>query len=282
MSSSSADPERGNRVRRLVANGLLAVNRLISSTRSTPGTGNASALVFAPHPDDEVLGCGGIIALKAQAGARVKVVIMTDGRASHNALIDAGELTRIRRAEAQEAARQLGITEDYVFLDFEDQRLVEHRDEACDRVREIISRFQPDEIYVPNRRDGITDHYETNRIVQRAVDRVGEPVAVFEYPVWLWNGWPWTADNARRPQGMVRGALQVVSDVAEIVFASRSRVDVGAVLGRKRAALAAYRSQMERLNGCPDWPVLSDVAGGEFLRCFESGVEIFRRTDYRP
>jgi hypothetical protein len=51
---------------------------------------------------------------------------------------------------------------------------------------------------------------------------------------------------------------------------------------RKLAALAAYRSQTQRLNGNPRWPVLSDVAGGEFLRRFESGIEIFRRTNYRP
>jgi hypothetical protein len=51
---------------------------------------------------------------------------------------------------------------------------------------------------------------------------------------------------------------------------------------RKLAALAAYRSQTQRLNENPRWPVLSDVAGGEFLRRFESGIEIFRRTNYRP
>ena len=268
-------------MRRLVADGLMMVNRLVSSERLSRATGSTSALVFAPHSDDEVLGCGGVIALKAQAGARVQVVVMTDGRASHQALIDADELVKIRRAEAEAAGRELGVANHYVFLDFEDHRLAEHLASACDRAAEIIERFEPEEIYVPSRREGISDHTETNRIVRLAVDRVGKPVTMLEYPVWLWNRWPWTRDVARRRSGLVRGALQAARDIAEIVLACRMRVDVGTVLHRKRAALAAYRSQLERLNGDPRWAVLADVAGGDFLRRFDTGVEIFRRTERR-
>jgi LmbE family N-acetylglucosaminyl deacetylase len=270
------------RLRRFLAEGLLTVNRLASSDRLSRRAEKASALVFAPHPDDEVLGCGGVIALKARAGTRVQVVIMTDGRASHSALISADELVRMRRAEAREAALQLGLASDYVFLDFEDHRLMHHRDAACDRAVEIIDQFKPDEIYLPHRHDDIVDHIETNRIVRRAVDRIGRPVRLFEYPVWLWNGWPWTQAAVRYGPSVARRMLGMARNVAEIVFACRARVDVSSVLHRKRAALAAYRSQLQRLNGDPRWPVLSDVADGEFLRRFETDVEIFRPTDCRP
>jgi LmbE family N-acetylglucosaminyl deacetylase len=206
---------------------------------------------------------------------------MTDGRASHKSLIDADELVRMRRAEAEAAGRELGVAARYVFLDFEDHGLAEHRASACDRVAEIIEQFGPDEIYVPSRRDGISDHVETNRIVRRAVERLGRPVTLLEYPVWLWNGWPWTGDSGRRQGSIVRGGLRIARDVAEIALACRARVDVGAVLDRKRAALAVYKSQLERLDGDPRWPVLADVAGGEFLRRFETGVELFRRAEFR-
>jgi len=269
-------------MRRLVADTLLMVNRLVSSDRLSDRWSSASALVFAPHPDDEVLGCGGVIALKAQAGAQVQVVVMTDGRASHKTLIDPDELVRVRRAEAGEAATQLGLDAGYLYLDFEDHRLADHHDAACDRVVDIIDRFKPDEIYIPSRRDGISDHTDTNHVVREAVDRVGKPVVLLEYPIWLWNGWPWTPESARRQSGSVRGRLRAARDVAEIVFACRTRVNVGVVLHRKRAALAAYRSQLERLDGNPRWAVLSDVGDGDFLRRFETSVEIFRRTDYRP
>lgn len=267
--------------RRLLADGLLRVNRLLSSDWLSRRMSTTSALVFAPHPDDEVLGCGGVIALKAQAGARVKVIIMTDGQASHKALIAVNELVKMRRAEAEEAARQLGLAAvDYVFLDFEDHRLRQQRDVACDRVAEIIDQFKPEEIYFPHRYDGIADHVETNHIVRCAVERSNKPMVLLEYPVWLWNDWPWTQGDMRYGSGIMRRVLGTVRDLAEIVLACRVRVDIGNVLHRKLRALAAYRSQMQRLDGDPRWPVLSDVAEGEFLRRFETDVEIFRRTNY--
>lgn len=229
-----------------------------------------------------MLGCGGVIALKAQAGSRVQVIVMTDGRASHKALINPDELVRIRRAEANEAAAQLGLDASFLFLDYEDQRLADHHDAARDRAAEIIDRFKPDEIYIPSRREGISDHTETNHVVREAVGRIGKPVVLLEYPIWLWSGWPWIQKSLRRSPGFLRARLRVARDIAEIVIACRTRVDVSDVLHRKRAALAAYRSQIERLNGDPRWPVLADVGDPEFLRYFEREVEIFRRSDYRP
>ena len=67
---------------------------------------NKSILVFAAHPDDEALGCGGTIALHAQTGAHVQVVFMTDGVNSRDNVqkIEVEE----RRDAAKEASRILG------------------------------------------------------------------------------------------------------------------------------------------------------------------------------
>ena len=268
--------------RRRLADVLLRVNGLLSSHKLSAQRRNANGLVFAPHPDDEVLGCGGVIALKAQLGARVMVVIMTDGRASHGTLIAEDELVRIRRAEAEEAARRLGPGVDYVFLGFEDHRLSRYGEIACDQVANIIHEFHPDEIYLPNRYEDNTDHIETNHIVRRAVERVNRPVVLLEYPVWLWHGWPWTEGGASHSSGKLRGVLRRIRDVTEIVLACQARMDVRNVLDCKRAALAAYRSQTQRLSGDPGWPVLSDVAHGEFLRRLQTEIEIFRVTHYEP
>ncbi len=269
--------------RGFLIDGLLAVNRMVGSGRLSRGVRKTSALVFAPHPDDEVLGCGGTIILKAQASTRVKVVVMTDGRASHRGLIDEDELVKMRRAEAQEAARRIGLNEaDYVFLDFEDHRLHEYRDTARERVVQIIGQFKPDEIYLPHRNDGLGDHVETNRIVRRAVASVGRPVTLLEYPVWLWSGWPWTPGNVRYGTGIARRLLGNARDILEIILHCRARVDISSVFTRKLEVLAAYRSQLQRLNGDPLWPVLSDVADGDFLRRFETEVEMFRLSVYRP
>jgi hypothetical protein len=78
------------------------------------------------------------------------------------------------------------------------------------------------------------------------------------------------------------GVLRRIRDITEIVLACQARMDVRNVLDCKRAALAAYRSQTQRLSGDPSWPVLSDVAQGEFLRRLQTEIEIFRVTHYEP
>ena len=66
-------------------------------------------LVFAPHPDDEVFGCGGAIALHAQAGHPVRVVLLTAGdfHTQSNARDTSYAATRLE--ESQAAAQALTV-----------------------------------------------------------------------------------------------------------------------------------------------------------------------------
>ena len=240
----------------------------------------ARTLVFAPHPDDEVLGCGGTIARKALAGTDVRVVIMTDGRTSHAHLIDPEQLVLIRRAEAGAAARELGLDPTTcTFLDFPDGELHRHRTPAIAAVSDLLGSFQPDEVYVPHRDDRQPDHVATYHIVQSALRRHAPAVRMFEYPVWLWHAWPWTR-GAGPAGGMARSShlLGTISAMWELAFRCRERSDVSDVLDRKLRALGAYHSQMERRGGDPRWPVLADVADGEFLRHFTGPEEYFRSS----
>lgn len=68
----------------------------------------ASVVVLAAHPEDEVLGAGGILSLMASAGTRLRLVAVTDGEASHRGLLDPGELVTRRCAERGAALRELG------------------------------------------------------------------------------------------------------------------------------------------------------------------------------
>lgn len=72
----------------------------------------ARAVVVAPHPDDEVLGAVGIMALLAAAGVSVRVVAVSDGEASHphSPTITPAQLAGIRRAEQHLALARLGLT----------------------------------------------------------------------------------------------------------------------------------------------------------------------------
>src|SRR3954471_22274206 len=70
----------------------------------------ASCIVFAPHPDDETLGCGATIHRKREAGTAVHVVIASDGRRPQAPdLIAPDELARIRAREALDACMTLGV-----------------------------------------------------------------------------------------------------------------------------------------------------------------------------
>jgi len=78
-------------------------------------------LVVAAHPDDEVLGCGGLIASKARSGLEVSVVFVSDGVTSRPANLGQSEI-ETRRKAAKLAAEVLGIKNAY-FGDFPDNQL---------------------------------------------------------------------------------------------------------------------------------------------------------------
>ena len=275
---SVISPPRSTRER--VAAWLLRVGSKWFADQGLPLSASARTLVFAPHPDDEVLGCGGTIALKVMAGAPVQVVIMTDGRASHARFVDAATLIQMRRAEAIEASKGLGLDpSDYVFLDFEDNRLREHAAQAQQRVADILRGFEPEQVFVPHRRDRLPDHVATFEIVASAVRAHDKPVTLLEYPVWLWNSWPWSA-NLPRGRSVLSGVPMLFRDGAELAIGCNTRIDIRPVLQRKLDALAQYRSQVQRQQDDPRWPILSDVSGGSFLECFRAGVEVFRRTEH--
>src|SRR5450631_1369848 len=77
-------------------------------------TGPGRALILAPHPDDESLGCGGLIAACCQAARPPIVAVLTDGGMSHpeSKAFPREQLVRLREAEARDAATILGLPQD--------------------------------------------------------------------------------------------------------------------------------------------------------------------------
>jgi LmbE family N-acetylglucosaminyl deacetylase len=241
-----------------------------------------SAVVFAPHQDDETLGCGGTIILKTQAGARVTIVFLTDGSTSHRRFMPAAELRRIRKMEALAAAELLGITSECIhFLDFPDGQLSHHHGAAVREVSALLGRAQPEQVFVPYQADGTPDHEATYQIVSEALNSAGLKPTTYEYPVWLWNQWPWVPLNLR-PNRDSLGALWRLfrSGMGLATFAEfEASVFVGEVLSRKRQALDQHRSQMIQLVPAVGWPTLSDISSGAFLNCFFQDLEIFRCSE---
>ena len=104
-----------------------------------------NVLVFAAHPDDEVLGMGGTIAVHTDRGDAVRVVCVTDGSSSQYPGDD--EIRARKNDEAQRAAKELGV-ETYVHLDLPDMRLDTVPHVELNRVVEAqIREFPPAVVY---------------------------------------------------------------------------------------------------------------------------------------
>jgi LmbE family N-acetylglucosaminyl deacetylase len=245
----------------------------------------ASAVVIAPHQDDEVLGCGGTILLKRAAGAAVNIVFMCDGSTSHSRFIAADALSRLRRQEALDAAQALGLAAaDVQFLDLPESQLAQHHQVAVAQVLAILLLRRPEEVYVPYRWDGTPDHEATFRIVAEAVGKSGLALRVCEYPIWLWNRWPWVPLPIRASRVTLREMRGALGSGLGLNFFRRFRtgVAVTAVMANKRAALAQHRSQMAELVPGVGWPTLAGVSEGGFLDCFFQDYEVFHCWEAGP
>lgn len=105
-------------------------------------------LVFAAHPDDEVLGMGGTIAVHTEAGDEVRIVVVTDG--SSTQYPGDAEVRARKEAEAVRAAEELGVS-DYVHLDLPDMRLDTLPHVEINRVvEEHVADFGAQVVYTPH------------------------------------------------------------------------------------------------------------------------------------
>lgn len=111
-------------------------------------------LVFAPHPDDEIIGLGGTISKRAKKGDEVYVCIITSGQPP----LYTEEATAIVQNEARTADKMLGVKET-IFLDFPAVMLeTVPRYQLNNKIGEIVQRLKPDEVYIPHRGDMQIDH----------------------------------------------------------------------------------------------------------------------------
>jgi len=131
-----------------------------------------SVLVFAPHPDDDIIGSGGSLARHIHTGDRVAIVYMTSGEAG-SLSFPPQELMRIREEEATQATALLGIT-DLSFLRNPDGFLEYNRDNL-NRLIAIIRSRRPVWIYVPHSLDAVPDHQVTHQLVVEACRRAAGP-----------------------------------------------------------------------------------------------------------
>ncbi len=141
------------------------------------------ALVLAPHPDDEVFGCGGAIMSHREQGDEVTVFVATDGRAAEPHVDDAACQAYIvmRQAESRAAAAVLGYQE-ILFDDVADREL------RCDetlirRLMDLIEQQQATRVYAPSVWEMHPDHRALADAAVAAVSRCGAAVTLIMYEI---------------------------------------------------------------------------------------------------
>ena len=138
-----------------------------------------SAVIVAAHPDDEILGAGGTMAMLAGAGARLRLIAVTDGEASHPGA-DPEAIARVRTAESAAARYVLGLQDiEVIRLRLPDTGLGDREDELAVRLRGLCAGFAV--CLAPWEGDAHADHEAAGRAARRAARRV------LSYPIWMWH-----------------------------------------------------------------------------------------------
>ncbi|WP_164913440.1 PIG-L family deacetylase [Sphingomonas sp. UV9] len=198
--------------------------------RSRPMSSKAAAaggpwLILAPHPDDETLGCGALIAAIVSNGGRAYTAFVTDGAGSHPDAPGWGRrrIAALRRTEAAAALRLLGGGA-ALHLDWPDATPPQPGDPVFERTADRVAAWCRARGI---RRIAVTwdgephcDHEAAAALADAVAARIA--VRVYQYLVWGWT----VDDLARRVRGH-----RVVS------------IDTATGKPRQRRAMACHRSQ---------------------------------------
>ena len=214
-----------------------------------PGSGLAvlagvtSAVFVAAHPDDEVLGAGGLMSMLAASQAWLRLVAVTDGERSHQGHSSPAVLARRRTAETAAALRALGAgATEVIRLGLPDTRLTAREDDLAAALAPLVAGF--DLCLAPWDGDLHPDHEAASRAARRSAAG-----AFYCFPVWMWH-WASPGDP-RVPWGR---ALR-------IPLPPRTAM-------RKRAAITRFASQTED-RGHGLGPVLAPGMIAHFTRAME-------------
>lgn len=185
----------------------------------------ARVVVVSPHPDDEILATGGLLAMLASERQCVSVVAVTDGDASHpgSARWPARLLAAQRRRESREGLALLRLAPRVRrSLGLPDGRVQQHIEPLAGWLTAFLL---PDDVVLSTwELDGHPDHDATGHATAIACAGIG--ARHLQVPVWMWH-WASPEDDRVPWSRMVR--LPLAADT----------------VARKKRALSAHRTQLE-------------------------------------
>ena len=144
----------------------------ITPYQASPVPNATSVMVFAPHPDDEIFGCGGAIAHHVRAGHTVNVILLTSGEFGASEHSDS-DYAQARLSESAKASSILGLPAPFCWGLID--RQVVYDEDLVLRMVQVIAQTGADVIYAPSPWELHPDHRATAMAAVEAVRRsVGE------------------------------------------------------------------------------------------------------------
>ena len=216
-----------------------------------------NALVLAPHPDDEALGCGGTMRRIASEGGGVDVLFMTRGERGVDAGLPASRQVELdvaarRTREAEEACRLLGVRK-FRFLPGNDGRLAAQPELAEEICRQLATEDYRS-VFCPWPGDAHCDHAATYRLLHQALAHCEREISVWLYEVWT----PQTPNIVLPIDGAIEAKIAAVSayhsQTALIDYAGAFRA-----LARYRSLFCPSSSYAEAFYTCDRSSLLQDA-----------------------
>lgn len=205
----------------------------------------SNTLVVSPHPDDEVLGVGGLIASIRAAGGKVTVLLLTRGESSHHGCCDL-PLARIaaeRTTLAIQAGAMLGVEQgDIRWADLPSQRIPTLGESpfaaAVENVSLLLRELEPGTVVFPHELDCWPDHVAAAHICEHAIALALPHCRQVRYLVWAWY--------SLRFRDLSELAAETARRVSFAPFAERKRQAIGHYLNAKAPCGRPYCGRLPR------------------------------------
>ncbi len=201
-----------------------------------------ATVVVAPHPDDETLGAGGMIAAQCEVGVPVYIIAVSDGEAAYQNFPD---LAAVRRSEQSAAASKLGVKSGNIIrLALPDSGISLHENLLSDMIAAHVNSHTV--LVAPWPSDPHPDHEACGRAARIAARISGAQIVYYFF-------WAWHRNSPESLRGILLGRFELSASLR----------------ARRDAALACHGSQIERQRG---EPILSQADLAPARRSFETFI----------
>lgn len=197
--------------------------------------------ILAPHPDDEILGCGGLIQALVAQGNPVTLIAVTNGSASHpkSTQYSAQDLDHLRPLESQTALKYLKLHDHIqrIALNLPDGQVYQQQNALYLALGQVL---KADDILVATfSQDGHPDHEGTGQVAKKFAQ--DHDLICYEVLIWAWH---WAKPNDAR-----------------IPWSRAQRLDLTPIQQQqKRGAIACFKTQLEADPSTLKPPILSTSA----------------------